>query len=882
MGQRTVAVVPHTHWDREWYSPYQTFRLRLIDLLDEFLPRLEADPSYARFLLDGQMAVVDDYLAIRPEAEPVLRRLAAAGRITVGPWYILMDEFLVSGETIIRNLQLGIERAAAFGGAMPVGYLPDMFGHIAQMPQLLKLGGFGHAVVWRGVPAAVDRTGFWWEAPDGSAVRAEYLRVGYSNGAAMPEDAKALVRRVAAHEAELGTFLIDRESPMLWMNGTDHQTPQAWLGRVVAEANSIQEDYRLVVSSLAEYLAGAPTDGLPRWGGELRSGARANLLMGVASNRVDVKQAAARAERALERQAEPLCALWLPADRWPAALLGEAWREVIRNSAHDSICACSTDDVGLAVLHRFAEAFGIADGLRRRALTMAAVSMSGDGPIVVNPSARARHGVVELTVAGDEPMEGAQIVSSRLATSVDVTGRGEDFAPLMGQLMADGFLSEGEMRAIDLNVGDDGVDIVFRAARGELPSAGLASVMAEAFAQAGAHRDQPLRLRVERAASQRVAVHVPDVPGFGWAALSPGPLSVPPVVAGPNTLSNGLVELTVNRDDGTFALGRDGEPSGLDRLVDDGDDGDTYNFSPPDRDKMVDRPVAVSVEQVEAGPVRGRLRVTRRFQWPERIVEGARTGAREVEVLTDLEVRAGEDLVRVTTTLDNQCRDHRLRAWFPLPSAATTSRAECAFAMVERGLSAEGGPHEFGLATFPSRRFVSAGGLTILHEGLLEYELVDGGRALALTLVRATGMLSKDTMAYRSNPAGPALPVEGPQMLGRHVLRYCIHTGDGDPYALADQAWVPLELIRGRGMGTRPDRGSVLSVTGAEVSALLRVGGSLELRVFNPSDSESTVRIDGRSGWLVDLRGQPLEPFEGSFPLRPWGIATVRLGEAAG
>jgi hypothetical protein len=114
------------------------------------------------------------------------------------------------------------------------------------------------------------------------------------------------------------------------------------------------------------------------------------------------------------------------------------------------------------------------------------------------------------------------------------------------------------------------------------------------------------------------------------------------------------------------------------------------------------------------------------------------------------------------------------------------------------------------------------------------------------------------------------------------VLRYCIHTGDGDPYALADQAWVPLELIRGRGMGTRPDRGSVLSVTGAEVSALLRVGGSLELRVFNPSDSESTVRIDGRSGWLVDLRGQPLEPFEGSFPLRPWGIATVRLGEAAG
>jgi len=114
---RTVAIVPHTHWDREWYQPFQAFRLRLVDLLDDFLPRLEADPSYARFLLDGQMAVVDDYLALRPEAEPRLRRLAAAGRLAVGPWYILMDEFLVSGETIIRNLQLGFERAAADGGA---------------------------------------------------------------------------------------------------------------------------------------------------------------------------------------------------------------------------------------------------------------------------------------------------------------------------------------------------------------------------------------------------------------------------------------------------------------------------------------------------------------------------------------------------------------------------------------------------------------------------------------------------------------------------------------------------------------------------------------------------------------------------------------------
>src|SRR3954470_19227144 len=152
---RTVVIVPHTHWDREWYEPFQTFRLRLVTLLDELLPMLERDLSYARFLLDGQTIIVDDYLEVRPEALPALQRLSASGRISVGPWMVLMDEFMVSGETIVRDLQLGIARGTQLGGVMQVGYLPDMFGHIAQMPQLLRLAGLEHSVLWRGVPRAI-------------------------------------------------------------------------------------------------------------------------------------------------------------------------------------------------------------------------------------------------------------------------------------------------------------------------------------------------------------------------------------------------------------------------------------------------------------------------------------------------------------------------------------------------------------------------------------------------------------------------------------------------------------------------------------------------------------------------------------------------------
>ncbi|HEY8217846.1 MAG TPA: alpha-mannosidase, partial [Acidimicrobiia bacterium] len=228
-----VAIVPHTHWDREWYAPFQSFRIRLVGLLDELLDLLERDESYERFLLDGQTVVVDDYLAIRPDAAERLAKLAAAGRLQIGPWMVLMDEFMVSGETMIRDLQLGIARATELGAVMEVGYLPDMFGHVAQMPQLLRLAGFDHAVVWRGVPATIDRTAFWWSAPDGSRVRAEYLYGSYSNGRDLPPDAPGLVRRAHGYEAELGPAVLPGGG-LLLMNGTDHQLPQAYLGDVVA------------------------------------------------------------------------------------------------------------------------------------------------------------------------------------------------------------------------------------------------------------------------------------------------------------------------------------------------------------------------------------------------------------------------------------------------------------------------------------------------------------------------------------------------------------------------------------------------------------------------------------------------------------------------
>jgi hypothetical protein len=863
------------HWDREWYAPYEHFRTRLVDLLDAVLADLEADPEFRRFLLDGQMAVVDDYLSVRPEAANTLQRLARSGRVAMGPWYVLMDEFCVSGETIIRNLQLGLRRAAPFGGLLPVGYLPDMFGHIAQMPQLLAQAGLPHAVVWRGVPAAVNSTGFWWMAPDGSEVRAEYLPVGYANGAFLPDNPDDLIRRVRAHEVELAAYLRP-STPLLLMNGSDHQPIQPGLPALLTAANQAQDQFEFGQTSLAEYLAAAPTEGLPRWRGELRSGARANILMGVLSNRVDVKAAAARAERHIERLAEPLATLWLPPEAWPAALLDEAWMAMIRNAAHDSICACSADAVVRAVQHRYDTATTLAEEVAGRALALAAVAVNTPGPVVINPGPLAASGVVEAVLPGTSPVPGTQVVELVPAAVEERHGQGADLGRLLAELTADGWLVNG--RGVDAAITHETglVRLTIEADASRRPSLDLPAVMAEAWAQAGAHRRQALTVRVERRASQRLAARVADVPGYGWAIFRPA-LTAEGVGAGATWLENALARVELDADAGTFSLNGVG---GFDRLVDGGDEGDTYNYSPPRVDTLIDRPESVDIRLLEGGPVRGRLQVRRRFTWPREVRDGRRVGHQPVEVVTDIELRAGEPLVRVTTGFDNPCRDHRLRAWFPLPEPAEQSTAECAFATVRRG-APEGGPHELPLATYPSRRFVTAGGLTVTHEGLLEYELEKDGTALALTLLRSTGLLSRPAPAFRPNAAGPALPLDGPQLIGPHQVRYAVAVGAHDPWRLADLAWLPLPVVAGSGTGPLPESGSRLVVRGAEVSALHRVDGLIEIRVFNPADHTANVEVPGHAGWLVDLRGEPVQRWSGAFALRPWGMATARLEAAS-
>ena len=281
----TLHIVPHTHWDREWYLPFQRFRVKLVHLLDGLLDLLEREPRLRHFMLDGQTIVLEDYLQIRPERRRQLEAQIRRGRLSVGPWTVLADEFLVSPESLVRNLLRGRSVARRFGPRMSVGYVPDPFGHIGQLPQILLGFGIDTAVFRRGL--GPEPTELEWEAPDGSRVLALYLRDGYDTAQRLPTAPAAL--DAALRERRDSLLPHSAVSHLLLMNGSDHQEAQAELPAALQKVDLAGDEVRL--SSLPEFVVAVRAElaargvSLPVRRGELRDPSRHHLLPGVGQRR---------------------------------------------------------------------------------------------------------------------------------------------------------------------------------------------------------------------------------------------------------------------------------------------------------------------------------------------------------------------------------------------------------------------------------------------------------------------------------------------------------------------------------------------------------------------------------------------------------------------
>ncbi|HEY2353902.1 MAG TPA: hypothetical protein VGH79_03270 [Gaiellaceae bacterium] len=361
-------VVPHTHWDREWYLPFEVFRLRLGEVVDGVIDTLERDPAFTSFTLDGQAIVPEDYVDVRPENEPRLRALLADGRLEAGPSYVLPDEILVGGESLVRNLLLGRRVCRRFGvEPSGAGYLPDSFGHPAQLPQILAGFGIGTFLFSRGLGDEVDDVGvvFRWRAGPAEVVASQMLP-HYDNfaGVALHGNAEERVRAIVEWAGE--TLQGAGQDTIVLANGSDHLPIEPELPAIVADLAE-KLDAPMRIGRYDDY-APAATD-LPTFEGELVGSRIQNLLRGVNSARIYLKQANERAEtRLLSIETAAALRTLRGEAPFPAADLQLAWRDLLRNHPHDSICGCSCDEVHRDMLVRWEQLDRTLDTVEREAL----------------------------------------------------------------------------------------------------------------------------------------------------------------------------------------------------------------------------------------------------------------------------------------------------------------------------------------------------------------------------------------------------------------------------------------------------------------------------------------------------------------------------------
>ena len=868
----TMILVPETHWDREWYSPFQQFRIRLVRLVDKLLGILDSGPEFKSFTFDGQTIVLEDYLHIRPQEREHIKKYVQEGRILVGPWYILPDEFLVSAEATVRNLMIGHQISEEFGRTMKAGYVPDPFGHLSQLPQILTGFGIPSVFFMRGMGEEADsmNTEFWWEAPDGTRILAVNLRNGYFNVCFFgqdftPEGLKTNMD-VAVQQAQNQIDSLGKLAStnyLLLSNGSDHIEPQADLPDIIRYVNEHLKDGEIIHGSYEDY-ADAIVEAKPKlktYKGELHRSKFWQILVGVLSTRMYIKQANERTQTLLEKWAEPASAFaWMAGKPYDAQFLWEAWKLCIQNHPHDSICGCSVDQVHREMMPRFEQSQQIGETMTGEALTYIASNVDTTRKYEVDGSQ-------------------AIVVFNPHAWNVTDTVKVRVEKPLV--------------------TGEIAPRYVVKDANGIVVSTHIVN---DYVLESDRHRCTW---------SADVAFTGKDIPSLGYKTyyLEPGDeKATSPLKVSLGSMENDHVRLTV-RANGTFDLYHKQTRTNylnLNLLEDTEDVGDEYNYGWAYNSRTItSEGIGGTLSIVESGPGIGTLRCDLVLNLPESVTHDRLSRSERIvacPVIVYITLNADLPRVDITTVFENNAKDHRLRAHFPTGCLADTVYAEGQYDVVERSLDL---PHAEGWCEAPSpqkpvQSFVAVddtdSGIAVINQGLPEYEAIRAEQCIvAQTLLRCCGWLSRDDYLARPANAGPTIATPEAQCLGKRVFKYAVvpyqinwrkakvwryaHQHNAPPKALLTSIH-PGELPKAQSfVSISPDNLIVTAAKKAEKSE------SLVVRVFNttPEKVEATVSIgqDFKSAHLANLNEEPIDgklAVHGNsvkFEMPGWRVQTV-------
>lgn len=888
--KKKVYIISHSHWDREWYMAYEQHHMRLVTLMDDLLELFETDPDFNSFHLDGQTIILDDYLQVRPEKKEAVQKAIDAGKLRIGPFYILQDDFLTSSESNVRNMLIGMEDSKKWGTPVMLGYFPDTFGNMGQTPQMMKQANLEAAAFGRGVkPIGFDNqvlsddnytsqySEMNWIGPDGTDIFGLLFANWYSNGNEIPAEEQAARTFWDQKLADAEKFAATNH--LLMMNGVDHQPVQKDVAQAIKLANELYPDYEFIHSNFTDYLAAVKED-LPKdlgtVAGELTSQETDGwfTLANTASARVYLKQWNTRVSRQLENVTEPLAAMaYDVAGSYPFDELDYAWKTLMQNHPHDSICGCSVDEVHREMMPRFEKANEVGKYLAD------AASEALTGAIDTSKFPKESFPFVVFNTAG---------TTKSGVASFDIEVKRVTFAELYP---ADGYDKLAKEPAQTYHVINQEGEVV-------------PAVISEE--QIRFDYDLPKdRFRIPYMEKYvTVTLDVAAMKGFSWDSFAlvvgqDNKMDTSLVAKNGRVLENDFVKAEIQTDGSLTLTNKQTGKTLRDLLVfeDVGDIANEYIFKQPEGDHpILSTFFPHQVEIVENNALVAKVRLTHEMEIPKsaaalldleqkKVVDfrfrkaGRSNETIRYPIVTEITLNKNSKMVEFATTVNNQAKDHRLRALFPTTLDVSTHEADSIYETVVRPNQVSkhwenptNPQHQHAFVNLHDEEF----GLTISNYGLNEYEIV--GDTIALTLLRCVGELGD--WGYFPTPEA--------QCLGEHTFNYGIELhGAADmrfaSYKRAHNAQVPLSVKQTSvHSGKLAASQTFVEVAGEkfEPTALKRrkSDAALILRGYNLSSEEEDLTLQKagqKPNQTLNLLEEPVKEY--SNTLYPYEIRTVEF-----
>lgn len=889
-------LISHTHWDREWYLTWEEFRVKLVRLIDGLLDVIESEPDYVSFMLDGQTIALEDYLEIKPENAERLKKALNSGKIVCGPWYILPDELLVSGECHIRNYLIGKKVLKNMGcTTMQTAYLPDSFGHPQQMPQIIQGLGMDTMVFWRGTADFMEKSEFLWASPHkNSKILCVHMPYGYGNSARLSKDPAISNLRLMKMISRLRARSITDH--VLLMNGSDHITGQKDIVGIVRAFNESTDEARITITTLDSFIAELK-DALPSletYHGEFRYGERSMLLGGTLSTRMPLKQNNHIVQTNMEKYLEPVLAFEKLSGGLTdmSSYLFYLWRKILENQAHDSICGCSIDAVHTEMLTRFegvkrlqksliSDAFKRVESLANKAGKAADAQM-----LIFEPSQDRMPSYLEAEIDLDPIM--VQETSFEESIIVDYESR----------------IHHPELPSSLKIVDEAGREIEHH----------ILSARKDYFTD---YQDETMP-EVYKVNRLKVGMLLPGF-DYGFHILNVFKLDEKEktcaCASGDKQSKDNTIENTyyhVAFEDGAFTVldKKTGKIHyGAGRLIDKGDAGDEYTYSWPLHDKTYGLDSRNVKIEKSLTPLGQRLVVSGEMMLPEKLADDRKSRS-SVLVPSPVEITVvlykDTDRIDFKTKIRNHSKDHRLQVEFPSGILTKSSMGENCFGFTQRDIELKIPENwmEYPQSTHPvhgvMRLHDGNSGISAIAPGLPEFEAVNNGSQslLRITLFRSVGWLSRTDLESRKGNGGWTIETPDAQLIGDLSFEYSVayHKAEdaGKAYSLLTKATLPskAEQIRKSACRAEIPYNPVAFVSGlpwdVRLSSLKpsEKGNSLVLRVYSLASENRRIELELpdkiRDVYRVNLAEKRLFRLEKqnntiAFDIEPAEILTLEL-----